>query len=107
VPAFGWAMPMAPWVFVSATLGFVTIPTTRVHAGLATPMAAGTATLIVNGTSGPIQLVVRARSRVRPPVGCRLRSTMPYPHRADDMSLASGLPLACPAVASGIKSNRI
>ncbi|OBG28831.1 MFS transporter [Mycobacterium sp. 852002-51057_SCH5723018] len=57
--ALGWAMPLAPWVFASATLGFVTIPT-RLHTGLAAPMAAGTATLIVNGVSGIIQIVARA-----------------------------------------------
>jgi hypothetical protein len=57
--ALGWAMPLAPWVFASATLGFVTIPT-RLHTGLAAPMAAGTATLIVNGVSGVIQIVARA-----------------------------------------------
>ena len=34
--ALGWALPLAPWVFASATLGFVTIPT-RVHTGLAAP----------------------------------------------------------------------
>ena len=57
--ALSWALPLAPWVFASATLGFVTIPT-RVHIGLAAPMAAGTATLLVNGVSGVIQLVARA-----------------------------------------------
>jgi MFS family permease len=58
--ALSWAMPLAPWVFASATLGFVTIPA-HLHTGLAAPMAAGTATLIVNGTSGLIQMVARAR----------------------------------------------
>jgi MFS family permease len=57
--ALSWALPLAPWVFASATLGFVAIPT-RVHIGLAAPMAAGIATLIVNGVSGVIQLVARA-----------------------------------------------
>jgi MFS family permease len=57
--ALGWALPLAPWVFASATLGFVTIPT-RVHTGLAAPMAAGTAALIVNGASGLIQGIARA-----------------------------------------------
>jgi MFS family permease len=56
--ALGWAMPLAPWVFASATLGFVTIPT-RLHTELAAPMAAGTAALIVNGVSGVIQVVAR------------------------------------------------
>ncbi len=58
--ALGWAMPLAPWVFVSATLAFVTIPT-RVHTGLAAPVVAGTAALITNGASGISQLVARAR----------------------------------------------
>jgi MFS family permease len=57
--ALSWALPLAPWVFASATLGFVTIPT-RLHTGLAAPMAAGTAALIVNGASGLIQGVARA-----------------------------------------------
>jgi MFS family permease len=57
--ALSWALPLAPWVFASATLGFVAIPT-HVHTGLAAPMAAGIATLIVNGASGVIQLVARA-----------------------------------------------
>jgi MFS family permease len=57
--ALSWALPLAPWVFASATLGFVTIPT-RVHTGLAAPVAAGTAALIVNGASGLIQGVARA-----------------------------------------------
>jgi MFS family permease len=56
--ALSWALPLAPWVFASATLGFVAIPT-HVHTGLAAPMAAGVATLIVNGVSGVIQLVAR------------------------------------------------
>ena len=56
--ALSWAMPLAPWVFASATLGFVTIPT-RLHTALAAPMAAGAATLIVNGVSGVIQVVAR------------------------------------------------
>lgn len=58
--ALSWAIPMAPWVFASATLAFVTIPT-RVHTGLAAPVAAGTAALIVNGVSGLVQVVARAR----------------------------------------------
>jgi MFS family permease len=57
--ALSWALPLAPWVFASVTLGFVTIPT-RVHTGLAAPMGAGIAALIVNGVSGVIQLVARA-----------------------------------------------
>ena len=58
--ALGWAIPLAPWVFASATLGFITIPG-RIHTGLAAPVAAGTATLIVNGVSGLIQVLARAR----------------------------------------------
>jgi MFS family permease len=58
--ALSWAMPLAPWVFSSATLAFVTIPT-RVPTGLAAPMAAGTAALIANGVSGLTQIVARAR----------------------------------------------
>jgi MFS family permease len=58
--ALSWAMPLAPWVFASATLGFIAIPS-RVHTGLAAPMAAGTATLMVNGVSALIQVLARAR----------------------------------------------
>jgi MFS family permease len=57
--ALSWAMPLAPWVYASATLGFVTIPT-RLHTALAAPVAAGTATLIVNGVSGVVQVLARA-----------------------------------------------
>ncbi|HTZ12140.1 MAG TPA: MFS transporter [Mycobacterium sp.] len=57
--ALSWALPLAPWVFASATLGFVAIPA-RVHTGLAAPLAAGIATLIVNGSSGVIQVIARA-----------------------------------------------
>ena len=56
--ALGWALPLAPWVFASATMGFVTIPA-RVHTGLAAPVAAGLAALIVNGASGTIQIIAR------------------------------------------------
>jgi MFS family permease len=56
--ALSWAMPLAPWVYASATLGFVTIPT-RLHTALAAPIAAGTATLIVNGVSGVVQVLGR------------------------------------------------
>jgi hypothetical protein len=45
-------------VFASATLGFITIPA-RVHTGLAAPIAAGIAALIVNGSSGVIQIIAR------------------------------------------------
>ncbi|MGD1240028.1 MFS transporter [Mycobacterium seoulense] len=58
--ALSWAMPLAPWVFASATLGFIALPG-RVHTGLTAPMAAGTATLLVNGVSGLIQVLARAR----------------------------------------------
>ena len=57
--ALSWAMPLAPWVYASATLGFVTIPT-RLHTALAAPVAAGTATLVVNGVSGVVQVLGRA-----------------------------------------------
>ncbi|MFZ1165261.1 MFS transporter [Mycobacterium sp.] len=56
--ALSWAMPLAPWVFASATLGFITIPA-RVHTGLSAPAAAGIAALIVNGSSGIIQIIAR------------------------------------------------
>jgi MFS family permease len=59
--ALSWAMPLAPWVFASATLGFITIPA-RVHTGLAAPIAAGIAALIVNGASGVIQIIARTGS---------------------------------------------
>jgi MFS family permease len=60
VRALSWALPLSPWVYSSATLAFVTIPT-HVHTGLAAPLAAGTAALIANGASGITQLVARAR----------------------------------------------
>jgi hypothetical protein len=59
--ALSWAIPLAPWVFASATLGFITVPA-RVHTGLAAPIAAGIAALIVNGSSGVIQVIARAGS---------------------------------------------
>jgi MFS family permease len=58
--ALSWAIPLAPWVFASATLAFVTIPT-RVHTGFAAPIVAGIATLIANGVSALTQIVARAR----------------------------------------------
>jgi len=61
IRALSWAIPLAPWVFASATLGFITIPS-RVHTGLAAPLAAGLAALIVNGTSGIVQIIARAGS---------------------------------------------
>ena len=94
--ALSWAVPLAPWVFASATLGFVTIPT-RMHTGLAAPMAVGTATLIVNGTSGVIQLVARAR-RWGPQAGTAgaLLAALGYALTAaapPTVTLALGLPL--------------
>ncbi len=59
--ALSWAIPMAPWVFASATLGFITIPA-RVHTGLAAATAAGIAALLVNGSSGVIQVIARVGS---------------------------------------------
>jgi MFS family permease len=56
--ALSWALPLAPWVFASATLGFITIPA-RVHTGLAAATAAGVAALLVNGSSGVIQIIAR------------------------------------------------
>jgi MFS family permease len=94
--ALGWAMPLAPWVFASATLGFVTIPT-RLHTGLAAPMAAGTATLIVNGISGVIQIVARTANwgRQAGTVGALL-AALGYALTAlapPTMTLELGLPL--------------
>lgn len=94
--ALSWAMPLAPWVFASATLGFITIPS-RVHVALAAPMAAGTATLIVNGVSGLIQVLARAR-RWGPQAGTAgaVLAALGYAVTAvapPTMSLALGLPL--------------
>ncbi|WP_232078768.1 MFS transporter [Mycobacterium florentinum] len=58
--ALSWALPLSPWVYSSATLAFVTIPS-HVQTGLGATMAAGTAALIANGVSGITQLVARAR----------------------------------------------
>jgi len=89
-------MPLAPWVFASATLAFVTIPT-RIHIGLAAPIAAGTATLIANGASGVIQIVARAR-RWGPQAGTlgALLAGLGYAVTAaapSTMPLSLGLPL--------------
>ncbi|WP_231588610.1 MFS transporter [Mycobacterium nebraskense] len=94
--ALSWAMPLAPWVFASATLGFITIPG-RVHTGLAAPMAAGTATLLVNGVSGLIQVLARAR-RWGPQAGTAgaVLAALGYAGTAlapPTMSPALGLPL--------------
>jgi MFS family permease len=58
--ALSWAMPLAPWVFASVTLAFVTIPT-RVHTAFEPPILAGIAALIANGVSALTQIVARAR----------------------------------------------
>ena len=94
--ALSWAIPLAPWVFASGTLGFVTIPT-RLHTGLAAPLAAGTAALIVNGSSGLIQVVARARGW-SPQSGtvAALLAALGYAVTAaapQSMTLALGLPL--------------
>lgn len=94
--ALSWAMPLAPWVFASATLGFIAIPS-RVHIGLAAPMAAGAATLIVNGVSGLIQVLARA-CRWGPQAGTAgaVLAALGYAVTAvapPTMSLALGLPL--------------
>ena len=94
--ALSWAMPLAPWVFASATLGFITIPS-RVHTGLAAPMAAGTATLMVNGVSALIQVLARAR-RWGPQAGTvgAVLAALGYAVTAlapPTMSLTLGLPI--------------
>ena len=94
--ALSWAIPLAPWVFASGTLGFVTIPT-RLHTGLAAPLAAGTAALVVNGSSGLIQVVARSRGW-GPQSGtvAALLAALGYAVAAatpPSMTLALGLPL--------------
>jgi hypothetical protein len=94
--ALSWAIPLAPWVFASATLGFITIPS-RIHTGLAAPMAAGAATLVVNGVSGLIQVLARVR-RWGPQAGTAgaILAALGYALTAaapSTMTLASGLPL--------------
>jgi hypothetical protein len=89
-------MPLAPWVFASSTLGFITIPT-RLHTGLAAPLAAGTAALIVNGCSGLIQVIARTRGW-GPQSGtvAALLAALGYAVTAatpPSMTLALGLPL--------------
>jgi len=83
-------------VFASGTLGFVTIPT-RLHTGLAAPLAAGTAALVVNGSSGLIQVVARSRGW-GPQSGtvAALLAALGYAVAAatpPSMTLALGLPL--------------
>jgi MFS family permease len=94
--ALSWALPLAPWVFASATLGFVTIPT-RLHTGLPAPLAAGAAALIVNGSSGAIQLVARSRGWGRQSgTVAALLAALGYTVSAAaplSMALAVGLPL--------------
>ena len=94
--ALSWAMPLAPWVFASATIGFITIPA-RMHVGLAASLAVGTAALIVNGVSGLIQVVARARDwgpqagtvgAVLAALGCAGTAAAP-----PTIPLALGLPL--------------
>ncbi|CPR12850.1 transporter, major facilitator family protein [Mycobacterium bohemicum DSM 44277] len=94
--ALGWAMPLAPWVFASATLGFVTLPA-RMHTALSAPLAAGTATLLVNGVSGLVQVAARARAW-GPQAGTvgAVLAALGYAASAaapPTMSLAMGLPL--------------
>lgn len=94
--ALSWAIPLAPWVFASATLGFITIPS-RIHTALAAPMAAGTATLAVNGVSGLIQVLARVR-HWGPQAGTAgaLLAALGYALTAaapSTMTLAFGLPL--------------
>jgi hypothetical protein len=104
--ALSWAIPLAPWAFASATLAFVTIPT-RLHTGLAAPLAAGAAALIVNGSSGLIQVVARSRGW-GPQSGtvAALLAALGYAVTAatpQSMTLALGLPLlAILGCASGL-----
>jgi len=91
-----WALPLAPWVFASATLGFITIPH-RLHTGFPAPLAAGTAALIVNGSSLLIQVFARTRGW-GPQSGtvAALLAALGYAATAaapSSMSLALGLPL--------------
>ena len=94
--ALSWALPLAPWVFASATLGFVTIPA-RVHVGLAAPVAAGFAALIVNGASGVVQIIARmARWGPRAGTAGAVLAALSYALTAvapPTMTLALSLPL--------------
>lgn len=94
--ALSWAIPLAPWVFASATLGFITIPS-RIHTGLSAQMAAGMATLMVNGVSGLVQVLARVR-RWGPQAGTvgAILAALGYALTAatpSTMTLAFGLPL--------------
>lgn len=67
--ALSWAMPLAPWVFSSTALAFVTIPA-RVHVGFASAaIVAGTAALITYGVSTLAQLVTATHGWRRPQTG--------------------------------------
>jgi len=94
--ALSWAMPLAPWESASATIGFTTIPG-RIHTGLSAPMAAGTATLIVNGVSGVIQVLTRAhRWGPQADTAGTVLAALGYATTAvapPTMSLTPGLPL--------------
>jgi MFS family permease len=59
--ALTWAVPLAPWVFASVCLAAVTIPT-RVHAAVAAPFFAGTATLLAQGAGAVVQLIARRQA---------------------------------------------
>lgn len=94
--ALSWALPLAPWVFASATLGFITIPH-RLHTGFPAPLAAGTAALIVNGSSLLIQVFARTRGwGPQSGTAAALLAALGYAATAaapSSMSLALGLPL--------------
>jgi MFS family permease len=91
-----WALPLAPWVFASATLGFITIPH-RLHTGFPAPLAAGTAALIVNGSSLLIQVFARTRGwGPQSGTAAALLAALGYAATAaapSSMTLALGLPL--------------
>ena len=94
--ALSWALPLAPWVFASATLGFITIPH-LLHTGFPAPLAAGTAALIVNGSSLLIQVFARTRGWGRQSgTAAALLAALGYAATAaapSSMTLALGLPL--------------
>ena len=94
--ALSWALPLAPWVFASATLGFTTIPH-LLHTGFPAPLAAGTAALIVNGSSLLIQVFARTRGwGPQSGTAAALLAALGYAATAaspSSMTLALGLPL--------------
>jgi MFS family permease len=94
--ALSWALPLAPWVFASATLGFITIPH-LLHTGFPAPLAAGTAALIVNGSSLLIQVFARTRGwGPQSGTAAALLAALGYAATAaspSSMTLALGLPL--------------